>query len=332
MSHAANNSVAVTGASGHIGGNLVRALLAEGRPVRTLVYRDTAALEGLDVMRCPGSILDKPSLEKAFAGADVVYHLAAVITLKSTPDPEAHRVNVEGTRNVVEACKTCGVRRLVHFSSIHAFSPHPLDEMVDEARPLCNGPRLLPYDRSKAEGERVVAEAIRGGLDAVVVNPTGVIGPVDFKPSAMGQVLLDLYYRRLPALVDGGFNWVDVRDVVAGAMAAERRGTAGQRYLLAGHYRKLRQIAELVEQATGVRVPRLVVPIAVARLGVPFAVLQSWVTGGQPKFTFASLHALQHHQQVDCGRACEELGYAPRPFDETVTDSIAWFRQYGYIK
>ena len=323
--------VAATGASGHVGGNLVRALLDEGRRVRVLVREDTRAVDGLDVERVQGDLLDAASLTGLVDGADVVYHLGAVITLKARRDAHAHEVNVEGTRNVVAACQAAGVRRLMHFSSIHAFSERPEDNVIDESRDRCNDPRAMAYDRSKADGERAVLEGIERGLDAVIVNPTAIIGPHDYKPSAVGRVLLDLHLRRLPSLVNGGFNWVDVRDVCAGAMAAERLGKTGERYLLAGTYLTLRELAALVEEVTGAKSPALSVPIWMARLGVPFAAFHSWVTGAPPRYTRASLHALEHHQRISHDKAARELGYAPRPIRETLEDTFAWFKEAGYL-
>lgn len=324
-------TVAVTGASGHIGANLVRALLADGRRVRCLVHRSTAPLEGLDVTRVPGELLEPQTLRELVQGAEVVYHLAAVITLRSRRDEYAQRVNVEGTRNVVEACLDGGVKRLVHFSSIHAFSSLPEEEVIDESRPPCAERRPLPYDQSKAEGEQLVQEAVEErGLDAVVISPTAVLGPYDYKPSAMGQVLIDLARGNLPVLVNGGFNWVDVRDVVAGATAAERVGKPGEKYLLAGHYLSLRGLGELVEKVSGVR-PPTTIPIWMAYTGVPLAAIQGWLTGRAPRFTRASLKALQRHQRVSHEKATQELDYSPRPIRETVEDTYAWFKSRSMV-
>ncbi len=322
---------AITGGSGHVGAAFVRALLEEGRHVRALVHHDTAALEDVEAWRVPGDVLDQASLERAFAGAEVVYHLAAAISLRSWRDPAARRVNVDGTRKVVAACLASGVRRLVHFSSIHAFSAIPTDAAVNEARPLCGDRKGLPYDRSKADGEREVLAGVEQGLDAVIVNPTSVIGPYDFKPSAMGQVLLSLARGRFPALVRAGYNWVDVRDVCRGAMLAERAGRTGEKYLLAGHYLTLEQLAGLVQEVTGTKAPAFEVPLWLAHAGLPFASIGRLVTGKRPLFTLASLRALRHHQVVSDTKAREALGYAPRPIRQTIEDTFAWYRSRGYL-
>src|SRR5262249_51241259 len=159
---------------------------------------------------------------------------------------------VLGTRNIVQASLKAKVRRLVHFSSIHAFESHPRHLPIDETRESA-GKNSPPYDQSKVAGEREVFAGIEQGLDAVILNPTGVVGPNDFGPSAVGGVFLQLYRRQLPALVEGDFDWVDVRDVAEGALAAAEKGRCGERYILAGERKSMREMALLVEKATGVR-------------------------------------------------------------------------------
>ena len=207
----------ITGASGRIGGVLTRALADRYGPGRIrAIYRErrgTAA--DLDIAWVNGDILDKESLVAAFAGAETVFHLAALVSIGAVRAQDLHRTNVLGTRNVVEAALECGVRRLVHVSSIHAYDQHPLNEVLDESRSPADGPHQAPYDRSKAAGEVEVRRGIDRGLEAVILNPTSVIGPCDGGPSLMGQFFLDLHRRRIPALIAGGYDWVDVRDVVA---------------------------------------------------------------------------------------------------------------------
>ncbi len=323
--------VAVTGPTGHVGGNLVRALLERGDAVRAVIYEESPALDGLPVEKVQGNVLDTASLEAAFEGAEVVYHLASMITLGRDRGGMVHKVNVGGVANVADACMAVGVRRLLHFSSVHALSAYPETEMVTEERPLAMEGSTPVYDRTKAAGEAVLLEAVQRGLDAVVVNPTGIIGPHDFEPSRMGRVLLDLAAGCMPAIVAGGFNWVDVRDVCTGALAAADRGRSGERYLLPGHWRSIRQTAEVVTEITGARMPRIVTPMWLGRLSVPFAALWGAVRKREPAFSKASLRALRHHQQVDGAKAGEELGYEPRPFRETVEDTLTWFQEAGQV-
>ena len=325
-----SETVVVTGASGHLGANLVRQLLAAGRSVRVLVYGETRPLDGLDVERVPGDVLDEGSLQAAFRGAGVVYHLAAFISILGSQRGRLEAVNVGGTRNVVRACLAEGVRRLVHFSSIHAFRQFPLDEPLDESRVLSDAGKAPAYDQSKARAEREVLAGVERGLDAVILNPTAVLGPFDFEPSRMGRVLRDLQAGALPALVAGGFDWVDARDVCTAAMAAEARGRRGERYLLSGTYLSVAGLAALVAEVSGRRAPRVVLPQWLARPMAPLAELLSRITGAEPRLTRDSMVALRTgNPQVRNDKARAELGFSPRPLRVTVEDTLRWFREGG---
>jgi dihydroflavonol-4-reductase len=324
-------TVVVTGATGHIGANLVRALIAQGRPTRCLVHVSTGALKGLDSEIVRSDICDVASLCHAFRGADVVYHLAACISLSMDDWAGLESVNVQGTRHVIEACLRTGVRRLVHFSSIHALVQEPLATPVDESRPLTASKRCPPYDRSKAAAEKEVRRAIENGLDAVIINPTAVIGPHDYQPSFLGEALLAMAQDRLPALVTGGFDWVDVRDVVAGAMRAEEKAPAGARYLLSGHWVAMGDIAGMVAEITGVPKRKLVCPLWLARLGAPVVQGMSRLNGKRPLYTSVSLRALNSNRHISHEKATRELGYEPRPFRETLTDTLRWFEENGKL-
>ena len=326
--------VVVTGGSGHIGGNLVRALLAEGHEVRALYTHDTRPLDGLALEARRADVLDPATLDAAFEGREVVFHLAGKITVNGDPDGMVKRINVEGVRNVCEACKKAGVRRLVHFSSIHAFQHDPWDRPLDETRPLANeAPGVcLTYDESKARGEQTVREFMKAGLDAVIVNPTAVLGPIDYKPSAMGGVILMLARRQLPMVVDAGFDWVDVRDVCRGAIAAATRGRAGEKYLLGGKYRPFSDLAALTCKEAGVKVPSMKSPIWLAKIGVPFALAWAHATTTRPLFTFESLTTLDtSHEDIRHDKAERELGYSCRPLEETIADAVKWFFDHGVL-
>lgn len=324
-------TVVVTGASGHVGANLTRALLEAKRSVRVTVREDTRGVDGLDVQRVKADVRDPASLLEAFAGADVVYHLAAMITIDGDRNGEVQRVNVEGARNVAQACLQCGVKRLVHFSSIHALSHLPTEQAINEERPLAVGQKLPTYDRSKSEGEQEIMAAVAGGLDAVIINPTAILGPHDYKPSALGQVLLDLCRKKMFGLVEGGFDWVDVRDVVQTAIVAETRGRTGERYLLSGKWRSVKELAGVVEEVSGVPAPRFVTPMWLARMSAPAAVAFNRIRGKAPLFTGESLRALRCHRLISHEKATRELGYTPRPLKETIEATLEWFREVQWI-
>jgi dihydroflavonol-4-reductase len=324
-------TVVVTGAAGHIGANLVRALTKNGRPVRCLVHKHTAALEGLNVEQVRGDVCDVESLYTAFRGADVVYHLAAVISIAMNEWPRLEKINVQGPRNVVEACRRAGVRRLVHFSSIHAYAQEPISVPIDESRAMSDTVKSPPYDRSKCAGELIVREAVKEGLDAVIINPTAVLGPYDFGPSHQGQAVLSIARNELPALVTGGFDWVDVRDVVAGAMRAEEIAPSGSRYLLSGRWASVCDIAQIVGEITGAGDKKFVCPLWLARAGAPFMEGYSKMSGKRPLYTSFSLKALLSNKNISHARAARDLGYEPRPLRETLEDTLRWFKENGKL-
>jgi dihydroflavonol-4-reductase len=324
-------TVVVTGANGHIGANLVRELVLRGHRVRALIHKNERALEGLEIERVRGDVRDPASLRTAFDGAEVVFHLAAVISISGDRNGRVTATNVRGPQNVAEAARGCGVRRMVHTSSVHAFMQEPLGEPLDESRRKVDDPRYPAYDRSKARGEAEVRRVIAKGLDAVIVNPTGVVGPNDFAPSRMGRLLLNFRLRRMPALVPGGFNWVDVRDVVAGMIAASERGRTGENYLLGGQWHSLSELAVMAEEITGVRSPRFVCPLPLARIGAPL--MQAWgaLRGVEPLFTSETLHALGGNRRVVSDKAARELGHEARPTRETLRAAYEWFAEAGAL-
>jgi dihydroflavonol-4-reductase len=322
---------AVTGASGHLGGNLVRELLAQGRTVRVLARADRRALQGLDVDVVEGDIFDARALRTLMDGAETVFHLAGRISIAGAEGGLVEKTNVAGVRNVLQACRAVGVRRLVHCSSIHAFDGRPSRQPIDETRRLALGPGHAPYDRSKAEGQRVVLEAAADGLDAVVINPTAVVGPCDYKVSRMGSVFLDIYHGRLPMLIDGGYNWVDARDVARGAILAELKGRRGQSYLLSGHWVHICEVSRMIERLTGRRTPSLASPMWLAWAASWFSLGWGRLRGTTPKFTPAAITALKSHRLISHEKASRELGYQPRAFEETVRDTMEWFRQAGML-
>ena len=321
--------VVVTGAAGHLGGCLVRTLRARGQQVRALVHRDRRALEGLDVEVIAGDVMNEESLRHAFSGADVVYHAAAYISISMGEHQRLHEINVVGTRNVVEACLHCGVKRLVHFSSIEVLECEPLCEPVDESRPLVQSQSALPYASSKAAGERQVRQGMARGLDAVILYPTAMIGPYDYRQGFPNAGLRAICEGRLWALVEGGFDWVDVRDVSKGALHAAERAPAGARYILSGHWASLHDLALLAREITGAPVPRLVCPMGLARVGAPFVTAACHLLGKQPLYTSAALVPLAGNRNISHARAANELGYRPRPLRRTVVDTMQWFESMG---
>lgn len=299
--------------------------------MRALVHEHSQSLQGLDIEIVRGDVCDIDSLSRAFAGAEVIYHLAARISISMDDWRPLERVNVIGTRNVIEACLRSGVRRLIHFSSIHALVQEPLDVRVDESRPWAEFDST-PYARSKALGCKEILLGFPRGLDAVILSPTAIVGPHDYQLSHFGEALLSLARGKLPALVTSGFDWVDVRDVVECAIRAEEQAPAYAHYLLSGHWVPLREVATLVAEITGVPAPRTVLPLWLVRLGVPISTAISRIAGKRPLYTAGSIKALHSNRRISHDKATRDLGYRPRPFRETIIDTLRWFEETGQLK
>ena len=316
--------VAVTGASGHIGGNLVRALIDQGRHVRVLEHHYTKGYEGLNVEIVKGDICNIESLDRLCNGVDIVYHLAAKIYLGKKRNLETENVNIIGTKNVATACLNKKVRRLIHFSSIHALSPFPLHEVIDEERPFISNSDATCYDFTKAAGEQEIQKAVKLGLDAVILNPCGVIGPWDFFPSAMGKLILDMSQKRFFILCQGGFNWVDVRDIVDAATAAEKKGRSGERYLLSGEWVAVSEIAKIISNYALKQSFYCTLPYRLAHLLAYFTEGYGNLAHTTPRFTCSAVKTLQHYRYVSNDKAKKELGFSPRPIAESLGDTLSW--------
>jgi dihydroflavonol-4-reductase len=320
----------ITGGAGHVGAALARSLLSQGHTVRAMVRAGAMALDGLPIERVIGDVGEVESLRAAFAGADVVFHTAARISILRGDRDRVESTNVGGTRNVISAARAAGVPRLVHFSSIEALEPLPLSSPVDETRQFVNH-RGSPYAHSKAGAELALRAAIADGLDAVVLNPTAIIGPFDFKPSFLGQAVIAFAQGRIPLLIEGGFDWVDVRDVADVAIRAAQSGHSGARYIIGGRYASMAELARIVCGEVGRNPPRLVCPFALASAFAPFSTAFCALTRRDPLFTSYSLRVLKGNTRVSHDKAAIELGYRPRALEETIRDTLGWFRTTGRL-
>jgi dihydroflavonol-4-reductase len=320
--------ILVTGAAGHIGNVLVRELLSEGRQVRALILpgEDISSLDGLDIDFAEGNVLDPVSIDRAMEGIDIIYHLAGVISIMPGHNEWMRKVNVDGTKNVLQAAKKAGVTRLVYTSSIHALS-RKWKGKIDERVPFDPDNPVGGYDRTKAAASLAVLDAVKNGLDAVIVCPTGVIGPHDYRGSEMGDLLMNWLRRKLHFLVEGAYDFVDVRDVARGHILACDRGQTGEVYILSGWQIKVLELKKLVQDVLGQRIVSVTVPMWMAKMGAKIMPLYYRLTKKTPKFTDYSLETLQSNSNVSCGKAKRELGYNPRDLTVTIKDTVRWLIQ-----
>lgn len=323
---------AVTGASGHIGSCLVRELKNQGYGVKALAHTSVNGLENSGAELIQGSLLDMHSLKNLCRDVQVVFHLAARITIDNRNSPRTKRVNITGTENILLAAQEAGVKKFIHFSSIHAHNIHPVDEILDEKRPLIKSENTI-YEYTKAESERVVQRYVSEDMDAVILNPTAVIGPYDFNRSFLGQALRKIYNNRLPMLVPGGYNWVDVRDVVAAAICAVDKGRKGEKYILSGHYYTLKNLSALIGEVSGRKTPAKVLPAYVARIACPFIQMYARLTDNDPLYTIQSLDIIgECPEKISFEKARNELNFSPRPLEQTLMDAFTWYIENGFLK
>ena len=318
----------VTGGSGHVGGNLVRELLSRGYQVDCLVRSDTRALDNLDVKLVKGDMLNPKEIAPLMSDSDVVFHSAAFVAVEKIQEDLMHKINVEGSRSIATAAVESGVKKMIHFSSVHAFEQQPTSESLVETRPLVTDPKALPYDRTKAEAQKVVLGYRDQGLEVNVIHPTGIIGPYDFKPSRMGEVLRDITNGNMPFAINNGFNWVDVRDVAKSAVNCVDMGVDGQNYILPGHWASIPHLSTMIKRITGNRTHLVSVPFWMAYLALPFASVSSRISGKRPSFSRGSLQALAIQcKNIPGTLANEHLDHQPRPLLDTIDDTVSWLTQ-----
>lgn len=321
----------VTGAGGFLGSVLVRELVARGRSVRAIIRSNAKALQELDIEIVAADIRDSSSIDRALAGAESVFHLASVISLSGDRSGSVSATNIDGARNVAEAALKNGVKRFIHCSSIHVFDLKDHGKTINEntIRVTTDSP---VYDRTKYAGEIAVRNLIKMGLPAVVIHPTGVIGPGDHRPSRMGQVLIDLSSKKLPALISGGFNWVDVRDVCVGALAAEEFGRIGESYILSGQWHSTRQLATFGEEITGTPPPNFDLPMWLAQGIAPIGSLLGNISSNEYRLNSDTVSALKAARKISSAKAETELGFKSRPIRNSVHDAYKWFEKFGLLK
>ncbi|HEY8613250.1 MAG TPA: hopanoid-associated sugar epimerase [Roseomonas sp.] len=330
----AGDTVLVTGGSGFLGSAVARSLIARGLRVRALI-RPTSPrgnLQGLNCEPVQGDLTDPSSLRNAMRGARHLFHVAADYRLWA-PDPDVIlRVNVEGTRALMQMALEAGVERIVYTSSVAALKVAGATAPVDESAPLNPDEAIGTYKRSKTLAERAVEEMIaRDGLPAVIVNPSTPIGPRDIRPTPTGRIILDAARGKIPAFVDTGLNFAHVDDIAEGHLLAFERGRIGERYILGGENLSLQDFLAEIARLTGRSAPRVKLPRGPLFPLAWGAEAVAKLTGREPLLTVDGLRMSRYRMFFTSAKAERELGYRARPWQEGVADAIAWFRGAGYL-
>jgi len=331
----------VTGASGFIGGNLVRELVVRGHEVKALVRRgaDLRCLADVDFEKVEGDLTDPASLKAGLNGCDWCFHVAAVYHLWMRNYRPMYAANVDGTRNVIQAAGSAGCSRIVYTSTVGCIGLPQADETgairpTDEQTPVSEVQMSNHYKRSKWRAEQVAFEFAQKGFPVVIVNPSGPIGPMDIKPTPTGQLIVDFLNRKMPAYIDTGLNWIHVRDVAVGHILAAAKGQLGQRYILGnaeGNW-TMKQTLETLEEISGVTAPKQQIPHWVALAAGYVNEAFSFVTGIPPKVPLAGARMGGYKMWFSPAKAIVGLGLPQTPPKQAFTEAVEWYITNGYVK
>jgi dihydroflavonol-4-reductase len=328
----------ITGATGFLGSHVARVLAEQGAELRLLVRptSDLSNLDGLKADRVVGDLRDAASLEKALAGCDVAFHVAADYRLWVRDPDQMYRSNVEGTRSLLEAARKQGVRRVVYTSSVATMGfisgvSSKNGHIADEESPVSLAKMIGHYKRSKFMAEQVAYEAARSGVDVVIVNPTTPIGERDIKPTPTGRIVVDFLKRKFPAYVETGLNLVDATECARGHVQALEKGRSGERYILGGENLTLKQILDRLGTITGLKSPTVKLPYFFAlATGVVDEMVIGRLLGREPRATIDAVRMGRKMMFVSSAKAERELGWRTVPVDGAMRRSVEWFRANGY--
>ena len=325
--------VFVTGATGFLGSHVARVLQEQGASLRLLVRpsSDLRNVADLNAERVIGDLRDVTTFEKALAGCDALFHVAADYRLWVKDPEQMYRSNVEGTRGLIEAARKQGVRRIVYTSSVATMGFSSNGTVANEDSPVSLAEMIGPYKRSKFMAEQVAFEAARAGVDVVVVNPTTPIGERDLKPTPTGRIVVDFLKRKFPAYVDTGLNLVDATECARGHIQAFEKGRAGERYILGGENLTLKQILDRLAAITGLPSPKVKLPYFFAlAAGVVDETVTGRILGKEPRATIDAVRMGRKKMFITSAKAERELGWRSSPVDGALKRSVDWFRTNGY--
>jgi dihydroflavonol-4-reductase len=319
----------VTGGNGFVGCHVVRALVEDGREVRVLLRAgaDVSSLRGVQYETFIGDLRDADAVAQAAHGCEEIYHVAADYRLWLLDEAPMYATNLQGTKNVLAAAKRAAVAKVIHTSTVGALGI-PYGGVGTEDTPVALENMVGAYKRSKFMAEQAALEAARSGTPVVIVNPSTPVGPLDYKPTPTGKMIVDFINGRMPAYLDTGLNLVDVVDVARGHLLAAARGKIGEKYILGGENLTLSQIFERLAKLSGVAAPRLRIPYAVA-YGFALAadVIARNVTRREPRASLTEVKMARKRMFFDSSKARRELGYTTGPLDDALARAIAYFRQ-----
>src|SRR5256712_219465 len=323
----------VTGATGFVGSHVARVLAEQGADLRLLVRSSSNLknIRGLKAEQVVGDLRNPVTLEKAMAGCDVVFHVAADYRLWIRDPEQMYRANVEGTRAILQATRKNRVRRVVYTSSVATVGFTSNGRPADENSPVSLDDMIGHYKRSKFLAEQVAMQAAKTGMDVVVVNPTTPVGEQDIKPTPTGRIIVDFLKKKFPAYVDTGLNLVDVKECARGHIAALEKGNRRDRYILGGENLTLKQILDKLPAITRLPSPKIRVPYVLAlATGVVDEMVTGHIFGREPRATIDAVRMGRKKMFVSSGKAERELGWRVVEVDDALHRAAEWFQANGY--
>lgn len=319
----------ITGAKGHLASTIIRYLRNEDCHIRGLILPTERGKDDKQLTYYKGDITKPETLEAIFADTEcnevIVIHAAGIISIGDEVTQQLYQVNVEGTRNIIDLCIRHHVKRLVYVSSVHAIPETDETATISEAAKFSAYTVTGAYASTKAEATQAVLEAAKNGLDAVIVHPSGIVGPYDGGNNHIVQLIKMCMSGKLPAGVNGGYDFVDVRDAAKGCLQAAKNGRTGDCYILSNRYFTVRELLEYIRKVIGGR-KKLCIPIGLARVFVPFFEWVAKVSNTRPLYTRYSLYTISSNGHFSHDKATCELGYRPRDMQTTVRDTIRWLQ------
>lgn len=332
-----NRLYLLTGATGLLGGNIVRELVERGERVRAFVLPKDKAISSMPkgVEMVEGDLLDLDALDRFFGSEQterIVIHAASIVTMDPNPDEKVRAVNVDGTRNIVEKCLQYRVKKLVYISSTGAIPELPRGQKIREIDVFDPEKVIGYYAKTKAMATELVVRAARErDLDASVIFPSGIFGPNDYGFGMITGCLKMAAEGKLPVSIGGTFNSVDARDLADGIIACAEKGRKGEGYIMASRCYTFEELIRSISGAAGIRPPRIVLPLELVK---PFAGIGAFYSKmrKQPAwFSRYTVYNLERNNDYAAEKAASELGFQCRPLDETVKDTIRWLREEGQL-
>jgi len=331
-----NQIYIVTGAAGHLGGVVTSMLNEQGRSVYALCLPDEKHLpQGENIKVFTGDVCNIDSLTDMFGSCEnesvTVIHCAGIVSIASKYNQKVYDVNVNGTKNIISLCEKYNIEKLIYISSVHAIPELPAGGIITEADSFSPDDVTGLYAKTKAEATQCVLDYVKRGYKANVIHPSGIVGPGDFGRGHITQLVIDYCKGGLTSAINGGYDFVDVRDVAEGILSCCENGKSGECYILSGQYYKVYELLNLLHEITGKKKIKRILPLWFIKITAPLSELYYKILRQPPLFTAYSIYTLHTNANFSHKKAAKELGYTACPMTQTLADTVSWLKENNRI-